>query len=99
MKILVRAVTILVLLAGVGGVGVASAQRGRIDVGIGVRPWVRGHVFIGPRYEYQYRYHYRPYVYRYQYRRPLIIRERFRYHGYHRPVVIRRGHRSHYRWY
>jgi len=97
-RALIRAVTIVVLLAGVGGV--AAAQRGWVDVGIGRRPWVRGEIIIGtPRYHY--RYHYRPFVhrphaYRHYYRQPVVVRPRF---YYRRPVVIHRGHRSHYRWY
>lgn len=94
--ILIRAATIVVLLSGVAGI--ASAQRGWVDVGIGGRPWVRGHVVIGPRYNlhrYSRPYAYRPYAYReFHYRRPYV--------HYRRPVVIyrgHRGHRSHLRWY
>jgi len=98
MRTLIRAVTIAVLLSGVAGI--ASAQRGWVDVGIGRRPWVRGHVVIGPRYphyNYSRPYAYRPHAYRqYYYHRPYVVAPRLHYR---RPIVIHRGQRSHYRWY
>jgi hypothetical protein len=94
MRTLVRAVTIVFLLSGVAGI--AAAQRGWVDIELGRRPSVRGHVVIGPRYHYN-RYS-RPHIHRH-YRRPYVVGPRLHYR---RPVVIyrgHRGHRSHYRWY
>ena len=98
MRTLIRAVTLVVLLSGVAGI--ASAQRGWVDVGIGPRPWMRGHVVIGPRYHGHGHGHYRyarPHAHYRGYRRPYVVVGP-RLH-YRRPVVIYRGHRSHYRWY
>lgn len=93
MKTLIRAVTLIVLLAGVAGV--AEAQRGRVDIGIGRRPWVRGHVVIGPRLQYRSYRHYvaRPFLYRHYLRGPVVIAPRLHYR---RPIV---RHRSHYRYF
>lgn len=97
MKTLIRAVTIAVLLS--GAAGVAHAQRGWVDVEIGRRPWVRGHVVVGPRHHHH-RYvrpHvYRPHAYRYH-RRPVVIVPRAYYYRHHHRHY--RGHRSHYRWF
>lgn len=97
MKTLIRAVTLIVLLAGIAGPAVAQRARVRIDVG---RPWVRGHVGIGPRYSY--RYYNRPYVVRpymrQYYRRPFIVAPRAHLR---RPFIMRRPlhQRSHLRWF
>jgi hypothetical protein len=96
MRTLIRAVTLVVLLVGVAGV--AAAQRGRVDIELGRRPWVRGHVVIGPRFHYRSYYHrpyaVRPYAYRHHYRRPVVIAPRL--HSYRRPYIRQR---SHYRYF
>jgi hypothetical protein len=95
MKTLIRAVTLVVLLAGVGGV--AQAQRGWVDIGVGRRPWIRGHIVVGPRFQYRYARPYvvRPHLYRYNYRRPVVIAPRV----YLRRPIIRHRSYGHYRWF
>lgn len=92
MKTLIRAFVMVFLLSGVAGA--AAAQRGWVDIELGRRPSVRGHVVLGGHRHHRY---HRPYVHRH-YHRPVIVVPRM-YHR--RPVVVHRLHRAHrhYRWF